>query len=209
MEDIFKIFCGETIDQEIVQIIKDKLLLKYNEEFEVYKIGRRYGATSSNDTVTTYCRNIDNKDLLFTCILNADKVHFEDDYNIRLLCHELKKEILEEFKKENIEVFPRIDAIKYQSLDKTIQLKDFIEKQPNAMFFIELYIKDKDRKQDIQKIMKSFKEKYPSMNMCGNIIVVTPENYEKYTNIFTEMPDNEDYYVDQNDIIEKDRIEGV
>ena len=209
MDELFKIFCNETIDQEIVQIIKDKLLLKYNEEFEVYKIGRRYGATSSNDTVTTYCRNIDNKDLLFTCILNADKVHFEDDYYIRLLCYELKKEILEEFKKENIDVFPRVDVIKYQSLDKKIKLKDFIEKQPNALFFIQLYAKDKDKKQDMQKTMKSLRKKYPSINRCGNILIMNSENYEKYVNVFQDIPDNEDYYVNQDDIIEQYRIERI
>ena len=57
--------------------------------------------------------------------------------------------------------------------------------------------------------MKSLRKKYPSINRCGNILIMNSENYEKYVNVFQDIPDNEDYYVNQDDIIEQYRIERI
>ena len=207
--DIFKILCKETIDEEITQIIKDKLLLKYKEEFEVYKIGKRYGASSSNDSVTTYCRNVKNKDLLFMATLYRDKVHFEDDYYLRLVCFELQKELIEAFKENNVEVYPRINIVGINEYDKKIKLQDFIEKEKNAKFLVELYVKGKVELSILKKSIKTVKDNHKSIDMRGDITLLDSEHYEEYANTFKEMCDEDDYTVELKDIIEEYRVERI
>ena len=206
--DIFKLFCKETIDDEIIQIVKDKLLLKYNEEFEVYKIGRRYG-TAEEDTVTTICRNIHNKDCLFEAVLNADRVQFHDDYYKRLICYELKKEMIDIFQENNMEVYPRIDIIHLQEFDQKMSLNDFIEKKSEKNFFIQLYINGNVKYKEIKKAIDSIKEKHSKINMRGNILLLDSKDYEEYMAILKELPDNEDHYIEENAVIEKYRIERI
>lgn len=204
--DIDKNF--KAIGQEIVEVIKDKLLLKYNEEFEVFKIGRRYG-TVGNDSVTAYCRSIKNKDLLFKAVLNSDKVHFKDDYYLSLVCFELQKEIQNAFQENNIEVYPRVTIIGLYECKKKTKLADFIKKENKFNFFIQLYVKDKVKLTNIKKSIELIKDKYPSINMRGNILLLDGENYDKYVKVFKEICDSEDYSVDLSNIIEKYRIERI
>lgn len=207
--DIFKILCKETIDEELTQIIKDKLLLKYKEEFEVYKIGKRYGASSSNDSVTAYCRSTKNKDLLFIATLYKDKVHFQDDYYLRLVCFELQQELIKVFKENNVEVYPRVNIIGLNEYDKKQKLQDFIEKEKNTNFLLELYVKGKVELSVLKKSMKMVKEKYKSINIRGDITLLDSEHYEEYANIFKEMCDEDDYTVELKDIIEEYRVERI
>ncbi len=206
---ILKAILKETMDEEIAQIIKDKLLLKYNEEFDVVKIGRRFGASSSNDTVTTFCRSVNNADLLFTSVLNVDKVHFEDDYYLNLVCFELQKEIKNALEMNKIESYPRVFIIGLYELDKKLNLVEFIEKEEGTNFLIRLYIKDKVEFKKIRKAIETVKEKYPGIDMRGDIILLNADSYDEYANIFKGIPDSEDYSVDSNTIIEKYRIEGI
>lgn len=206
--NIFQVISGQLIDDEIVQIIKDKLLLKYDEEFEVYKLGRRAG-TALNDSVTAYCRSLKNKDTLFVSVLNGDKVHFSDDYCLRLICFELQKELINKFKEEKITVYPRINIIGCHKYDKKTKLENFIKKEPNVNFLVDLYVKDKVLLKDVKKIIEEVKEKYKSINLRGNVILLDSNSYEEYINIFKEMSDSDNYYVESSSIIDKYRIERI
>ena len=83
--NLLDILGGGIIYEEVAQVIKDSLMIKYDKEFEIKKIGDSYGNDYSG-TITTFCCPKDDKDLLFKFVLNADKVHYKEDYPLRKIC---------------------------------------------------------------------------------------------------------------------------
>ena len=204
--NLFEILGGGMITEEMVQVIKDKLLLSYDKEFEIKKIGRSYGNNYSG-TITTICSPIDEY-VPFSLILSADRVTIEEDYPVRKICTQLEKDLLNNIKKEEIEACIRIDTKKIYKLDKCITLEKFIELYNNLEFFVDIYIKGKYEKNKIKKAINDF-SKANKIKFTGKISSLDEEYYDEFKKIVDELPGNEYHSYDTNKLIEEIMISEV
>ena len=206
--DFFKLMGNGIVNDELAQTIKDKLLLKYNESFEVTHLGRRYGTGDEDISVTAYCHPKDNERIVFTAVLNADRVNFKDDYILRKINVELEDSIETLAKEEDEDILVRSIIIKKYKYDKEVGVEEFIKKEPQTNFLLHIYLKN-NKKEKKKKILKKIEKKYKGIKLRGNIQVLKKEYFQELKKELKQIPSSEDYTIDSNKIIETYRIEEV
>jgi len=204
MENIlFKIIGDGMINDELAQTVKDKLFEKYQKSFTITNLGRRLG-TPNNDTVTAFCYEDTNENLKFTCILNRDRVHFEDDFCLRNICYELKCAFAEKFEKLKIQAFQKINIIGKNKYDEIVPLQEFINKEKNVNFLVEIFTDNDISDTDFRNISNIIKDKYKNIKLRLIIYVFNKnEYYKELIDEIKEFPDTEDLEIDEENLNNK------
>lgn len=205
--DYFSLLERGKINDDMIQTVKDRLLLKYNESFEVIKIGQRYGM-GTFDTARIICHPKENRKLLFTTVLNKDRVTLEDDYIIRSISYEIEELIEKEYKKKDIETMIKVHIFRNTIPNKKISLKEFQEKYDNESVLVKIYMKGKNHKKDSKEVMKEVRKEC-SLNLRGSIKELEEEKYNHLKEIIKDIPGNINHTVGKEDIIEEYRVEEV
>ena len=206
MENIlFKIIGNGMVNDELVQVIKDKLLEKHQKTFEITKLGRRFG-TYTNDTVSAVCHESKNDSLKFTCILNRDRVHFEDDYCIRSICYEIECAFKEEFQKYSILIFPKVNIIGKEKFDKIISVQEFVNIEKNTKFLVEVYVKDNISEKVFGEIVNSIRNKYKNIKLRLITYILNEKYFQDIIDDLKELPGTEDFDIDENELKNKFEI---
>lgn len=203
---LFDIIGNGMINDEIFQVIKDKLLEKYHESFTVTHLGKRFG-TESNDTVTAFCRSEINNDIIFTVVLNKDKVHFEDDYIIRKLCYELESKINNDFQTLDIISYSNVKIINMMLYDGSEEnLSNFLNNNEDSEFLCRIYIKDDCEEYKFKQVCEKIKQEYNSINCTFLAYILNEKYYDEIVKKNEYLPHSENIILDEKEIKEKYRI---
>ena len=186
---IFKFIGNGMLNKEIVQDIKDKLLEKYGEPFEVSHLGERFG-TYSNNTVKAYCYPLSNENLRFTAILNNDRVHFKDDYSLRLICYEIEEFIKNEFLINSVNAYVRIATFGIEENNEKNISKEIICNNENISFLAKICINEKCPTNIIKDIMSRIKDEYSNIELKGIFYVLEKDYYNEIFEKYSIIPSN-------------------
>lgn len=186
---IFKFIGNGMLNKEIVQDIKDKLLEKYGEPFEVSHLGERFG-TYSNNTVKAYCYPLSNEKLRFTAILNNDRVHFKDDYSLRLICYEIEEFIKNEFLINSVNAYARIATFGIEEYNEKNISKEIICNNENISFLAKICINEKCPTNIIKDIMSRIKDEYSNIELKGIFYVLEKDYYNEIFEKYSIIPSN-------------------
>ncbi len=202
---IFKLIGNGQLNNETVQDIKDKLIEKYNEPFEISHLGARFG-TYSNNSVTAYCYPVCNNKLIFTSILNRDRVHFSDDYYLRMICHEIEELLTEKFRKEKITANVRVLTFGIEKYEEKVSVQEFINKEKNVSFLAKIIVKNNCSRDLIEKIMDEIKEQYNNIELKGIFYILENNYYDEIVEQYSHIPSNEYVNIKNKEKI-KEKIE--
>lgn len=184
---IFKLIGNGMLNNEIAQDIKDKLIEKYGEPFEITHLGERFG-TYSNNTVKAYCYPLSNEKLRFTAILNNDRVHFHDDFILRTICFEIEQFIKNEFLKNSVNAYVRIAMFGIEEYDEKISAQEFVCSNENISFLAKICINEKCPTNIIKDIMARIKDEYDNIELKGIFYVLEEDYYNEIVKKYSVIP---------------------
>lgn len=167
-------------DQTMCEDIKNKLLEKYNKQFEVLRIGNRFGGTSI-DRIDTYCSPQENPNIIFTVTqdLSMEGKEIEtDDYYIKNITSVVDTLLVEELKKVGVDSICRTETIKKNSLDKQLNIQDFINKYPN-MNFLSILVVTEVEKYKLYEIFEILNSTYDNIKLNSIVYTVTNETMQE------------------------------
>ena len=163
-------------DQTMAEDIKRKLYEKYNKEFEVLRIGNRIGGTSI-DRIDTYCAPKDNPKVVFTAIqdltMEGEETE-EDDYYLKCVTSNVEELLTKDLAQNGIDAICRIETIKKNSLDESIQTQDFINKYPNAKFLCIMAIQETE-KYKVQEAFENINNAFQNIKLNSIIYTVSED----------------------------------
>lgn len=114
-------FNTEYVAKSIVKALNEK----YNREFEIVKIGERYGTGFTNE-VTALCTIKNFHSFIFRVIYNmVDEKIVNDNFFIRCTCFFIEKEINNILR--NVDSIVRVEISKKNELDKVYKTIDFLK----------------------------------------------------------------------------------
>ena len=150
---IYDIIDNEFGTENTINKILKKLKEKYNKNFEILKIGERYGTNLTNE-VTVMCTICNHIDFIFK--IKYDMVEekiVENNFNIRYLSYLIENKITKLLNLNNIKTLVRVELARKNQIEKLYKrVEDFIEDYPND-FFIATIVTEKNKKQDISEIL--------------------------------------------------------
>ena len=143
---IFDVIGNGISNKDIIENIKKKLQKKYKIEFNVKKIGNRYGIFT-NDTVTTYCCPKYNENIIFIAKLNKEQTVLEDDYLLKCISYEIEETIKKEFQENDIEIIAKNKIIGKSNLSEQKSVQEFINKygKDKLKYVAKLHFKNFDK----------------------------------------------------------------
>lgn len=195
----------KSLNEKIGNEIKNKLKEKYQQEFEIKTLGRRFG-TAENNSVTAYCYPKENEELLFTIIMDMKGKIRQDTYNIRKVCYFLEKQIENLFKEKNIDSYcsSHIYGIIQEIEGKT---EEILQKE-EITFFTNIIIKENIQDEDIIEVYNKILEKYSNIKLYSNIYIIqNDEIYSKCKEQMYSVPYVLKYMFDKYQIDRKIKIE--
>ena len=189
-------------NKEVAEDVKNTLKAKYGEDFEVLRIGNRYGGESF-EMVDAYCSPSSDKDIVFTmkADLNGERTFEEDDYYLKVVSSEIDKEITSSLKKRNIKSFCRTEIIKKNKLNSKLNIYEFIDNFPGASFLSVILIDGSISKKVIKEVFTEIKNLNDNINLCSIIYQVT-NDYEEMEKELITLP-----YVPRTYVEEKGKFE--
>lgn len=136
--------CGENLNTKREEIAKRLLEDKYNEDFDVYTIGKSFG-TLTNTTFEVTCSPKSDSDLKFKAEVEKDGDWIDDEYVTRRVSNEVENKISEAISNTISDFAVKVDAgIKSTEItDPGISIDEFMKAEPEESFLIYIII-DKD-----------------------------------------------------------------
>lgn len=158
------------ISRDMAKKIETKLHEKYQKEFVVKALGKRYG-TGRNNTVTAYCNPKDNEQILFAAVLDREGILLQDTYLSRSICVKLEEQIQKAFEEQNRKAYARIYIAGHVNewQDKTIE--EIIEENPKIHFITNTIVNQDSQEPDYETIYQTILNRYPN-------IILTASNYQ-------------------------------
>ena len=171
------------VADNVIKALKEK----YNRDFEVVKIGERYGM-NFNDEATVLCTVKGNYEFVFKVIYNMvhEKITY-DNFFIRCTCYYLEKEINRIL--GNVNSIVRVEIMKKNSLDRTYKIIEFLERFQDEFFVATLVIENKDINK-IENLLTEIESFYKGIKLKIIAYEMSEEEYE----IFYNDSKNLDYF---------------
>ena len=202
---IFDVIGNGISNEELIEIIENKLQEKYKKEFKIKKIGNRYG-TYTNDTVTTYCCPKDDENMMFTAKLNKEKTVLEDDYLLRKVSYELEENIKKEFRQNNIEVIVKNKIIGKNQLQEFLSVQEFIDKHKGTNFLAYIISSQKISNETLKNIYEKLEQKYNGIHLKTLIYVINEEQYKECCETIKQSPTITETTIEKFVILEENII---
>ena len=184
---IFDVIGNGISNKDIIENIKKKLQKKYKIEFNVKKIGNRYGIFT-NDTVTTYCCPKYNENIIFIAKLNKEQTVLEDDYLLKCISYEIEESIKKEFQENNIEIIAKNKIIGKSNLSEQISVQEFINKYKGANFLTYIISSQKISAEVLKEIYEKLKQKYKGIYLKTLIYIIDENGFENCKEIANQSP---------------------
>ena len=175
----------DTLDNElrtdiVVESIVNILNHKYGKEFQVLRIGERFG-TDVNDEATVICTIKNYNNFLFKVVYNmvTGKI-VEDNFFIRCTCYYVEKEINKLL--NDVDSIVRVEINKKNSLNGIYKVEDFLEEYLNQKYVATLVVKNSNRKlnQVSQELLNRINEKYRGIKLAIISYEMKDEDFEKF-----------------------------
>ena len=202
---IFDVIGNGISNEELIEIIQNKLQEKYKKEFKIKKIGNRYG-TYTNDTVTTYCCPRDDENMLFTAKLNKEKTVLEDDYLLRKVSYELEENIKKEFRQNNIEVIVKNKIIGKNQLEELLSVQEFIDKNRGSNFLAYIISSKKISNETLKNIYEKLEQQYKGIHLKTLIYLINEEQYKECCETIKQSPTITETTIEKFVILEENII---
>ena len=189
-------FNTEYVVETVVNILKEK----YDRDFEVVKIGERYGM-GFNDEVTLMCTVTGHYECIFKVVYNMvlEKIVY-DNFMIRCTCYYVEKEINRLLRSVNSIV--RVEILKKNSVNKVYKTLEFLEEFQDECFVATLVVEHKDSN-NIEAFLRELNGIYNGIK----IQIISYEMSDEEYNRFYEDSKNLDYfslsYVESYEIISR------
>lgn len=181
MRNFLYSFADNNLDTDYVaETIIEKLNHKYNKNFEVIKIGERYGTRIGNET-TAFC-SIKNYDR-FVFRARYDMIEEKiicDDYPIRRTCFYIEEEISRILK--NVNSIVRAEISRKNNLDNVYKTDEFLENFPHDCFIVTLVV-EKHKSNDFTKLLSALQEQYNKLKLSILIYQMEKKEFEEFYNI--------------------------
>lgn len=157
----------------VVESIIKNLNQKYNKNFEVIKIGERYGTIISNE-VTVLCSIKDYDRFIFRAKYDmVEEKIICDDFLIRHTCFYIENEISRALK--SVKSIVRAEISRKNNLNNIYKIGEFLQKFSQECFIVTLII-EKDESNDFIKLLSELQELYDKLRL--NIFVYEMEKKE-------------------------------
>lgn len=185
--------CVKSMLSDNEKVIKAHLQSTYDSEFEVVSVGNVL-ASSSMDTATAYCYPKNDPELLFEVKMKTDKSAFSDNYPIRRLEFEAKKDIEDAFAKQGITATVDVFINGYaKSIDPVNDDFDAILKQCafQSLSFTTLMCEGADALQTydaITAILNDFHGRNPQMALGSTLWKYDESNYAACAALLKSAP---------------------
>ena len=184
---IFDVIGNGISNEELIELIQNKLREKYKKEFKIKKIGNRYG-THTNDTVTTYSCPKDDENMLFTAKLNKEKTILEDDYLLRKVSYELEENIKKEFIQNDIEVLVKNKIIGKSQLKELLSVQEFINNNKGTNFLAYIISFEKISIETLKNVYEKLEQKYKGIYLKTLIYVINEKKYGELCEEIKQSP---------------------
>lgn len=180
---IYDIIDNEFGTTEVVNKILKKLKEKYNKDFEILKIGERYGTDISNE-VTVMCTIKNFNDFIFKVKYDmVEEIIVEDNFYIRYLCYLIEDKITEILKLNNTKTLVKVELARKNKIEKLYKkVEDFIEENPND-FFIATIVIEKNKFEYISECLSLLTSIY--INLKLNILLYEM-NQNEFKNFYNK-----------------------
>lgn len=168
-------FNTKYVADTVVRILEEK----YNKNFEVVKIGERYGM-GFYDEVTALCTVTGHYECIFKIIYNmVDEKIIYDNFLIRYTCYYVEKEINRLLREINSIV--RVELLKKNKFDRIYKTLEFLEKFKDECFIATLIIEHKNSN-DIEMLLKELNGIYNGIKIKIVVYEMSGEECERFYN---------------------------
>ena len=179
---------GKTPEAKIAETLLQK---KYNEEFVIYSMGKRYGTLTGN-TFTVMCSPKDNPNLKFNAEIDKDGSFMQDEYVSRKVSDLIEKDLTKTFSKNFKDFVIKVGAAgkTTDSNNSNMSIQEYFKLKNDTWFAIYIVI-DKDNLKDVSDdtIYNSISDTVGSVpNLSGGlkVYVVTKGVLQKAITYFKD-----------------------
>ncbi len=176
-------FNTEYVANSIIKILKEK----YGREFEIVKIGERYGTEITNE-VTVLCTVKNFHECIFRATYNmVDEKLVYDNFLIRCTCFFVEKEINKILR--NVNSIVRVEIATKNALDNVYKTSKFLEKYKDE-FFIATLIVEKHESNNFIEFLNELNSTYNNIKLKLLVYEMLPDEFS----MFYEASKNMDYF---------------
>lgn len=201
MRNIIYSLADNNLDTDhVVKSIIKKLNQKYNNDFEVVKVGNRYGTRISNEaTAVCSVKNLDG------CIFKAnyDMVEekiIDDNFPIRCTCFYVESEISRILK--NVESIVRVEISRKNNLDNVYKTEEFLDKFSQDCFTATLIV-EKHESNDFIKLLSELQGLYKKLKISILIYEMNKKEFERFYSSSKNLENLSISYIETFDISKK------
>lgn len=163
----------------VVESIVKKLNQKYNKNFEVIKIGERYGTKVSNEA-TALCSMKDYDRFIFRAKYDmVEEKIICDDFPIRCTCFYIENEINRALK--NVNSIVRAEISRKNNLNNIYKIGEFLQKFSQDCFIATL-ITEKDESNDLAKFLSELQEQHDKLRLNIFVYEMEKKEFERFYN---------------------------
>ncbi len=163
--------------ENIANAIANRLAQKYRRDFEVIKIGERFGTELTN-TITAFCRVKDFEDFVFRVKFDmvAGRI-IEDNFYIRCTCFFVEKEINQDL--IDINSLARVEIFTKNQLDTVYREQELLNKFGDE-FFVATIILEKGKDVNYLSFLSKLENAYKGIKIKIMAYEMTPETFSKF-----------------------------
>lgn len=201
MRNVLYSLADNNLDTDhVVKSIIEKLNHKYNKNFEVIKIGDRYGTKISNEA-TALC-SIKNYDS-FIFRAKYDMVEEKiicDNFPIRCTCFYIENEISRILK--NVQSVVRAEISRKNNLDNVYKTEEFLEKFSQDCFIVTLIVEQHESNNFI-KLLSKLQELYKKLKLNILVYEMDKKEFERFYNTSKNLENLSISYIETFQISKK------
>ena len=160
-----------------IQKVTDYLEKKYDEKFEVLRVGDR--EDKYNDDIKIICHPISNPNIVFFFRLYSLE-EYEDDYCVRSVLCQVEQTIIDEFKNKDYEATAKVTNVVKDVIDKKVDVDEFIKINPSQLLLAYIVVNGQIESNVVNEVINNVRDKYQGLKLKAFVYRMNSINYENY-----------------------------